>query len=139
TPLLPACPPYRHQHGLRSRTYPGPTVTIDLAQDNAEADGQLGAPVGGVQPRLTQEGEQLIAIGPHVPGQTLSGQAHVASDAKSDIIGERHLASEARPGSRLMPTLTHRRTSAMLARPGVISTPILLFDPSIMPSGVLRR
>src|SRR5262245_58751254 len=48
TPLLPAGPPYRHQHGLRSRTDLGPAATPDRPEDDTEADGQFGRPVGGV-------------------------------------------------------------------------------------------
>src|SRR5262249_9562727 len=33
-PLLPARPPHRHQHGLRSGACPGPAATPDLAQDD---------------------------------------------------------------------------------------------------------
>src|SRR5262245_59007093 len=40
TPLLPAGPPHRHQHGLRPRTCPGPAATPDLA-------GAAGAGRGG--------------------------------------------------------------------------------------------
>jgi hypothetical protein len=61
TSLLPARPPHRHQHRLRSRPGPGPVTSPDLAQDDPEADGQLGPPVGGAQPRLTQEREQVGA------------------------------------------------------------------------------
>jgi hypothetical protein len=39
-PLPPAGPPHRHQDGLRPRTCPGPAAASDLAQDDAEADGQ---------------------------------------------------------------------------------------------------
>src|SRR5262245_49789768 len=62
TPLLPARPPHRHQHGLRPRPGPGPAAAPDLAQDDPEADGQLRPPVGGVQARLTQEREQVVAL-----------------------------------------------------------------------------
>ena len=72
-PLLPARPPHRHQHGLRPRPRPGPAATPDLAQDDPEADGQLGTPVGRVQPRLTQERELGVAMGLQVPGQALVG------------------------------------------------------------------
>jgi Peptidase family S41 len=51
--LLPARPPHRHQDRLRPRTGPGPAAAPDLAQDDAEADGQLRTPVGRVQARLT--------------------------------------------------------------------------------------
>jgi CHASE2 domain-containing sensor protein len=40
---------------LRPRAWQGPAATPNLAQDDAEADGQLGPPVGGVQPQLTQD------------------------------------------------------------------------------------
>src|SRR5262249_20193328 len=45
----------------------------DLAQDDAEADRQLGTPVGGIQPRLTQEREQASAMSPQVLGQAVVG------------------------------------------------------------------
>src|SRR5262249_57461127 len=66
TPLLPARPPHRHQHRLRPRAYPGPAATPDLAQEDAEADRQLGTPVGRIQARLTQEREQVVAMGPQL-------------------------------------------------------------------------
>ena len=53
-PLLPARPPHRYQHGLGPRRCPGPAATPDLAQDDAEADGQFRPPVGGIQPRFTE-------------------------------------------------------------------------------------
>src|SRR5262245_15707662 len=39
TPLLPARPPHRHQHRLRSRACPGPASAPDLAEDDPKADG----------------------------------------------------------------------------------------------------
>src|SRR5947209_10799275 len=42
TPLLPAGPPHRHQHGLRPSPYPGPVAAPDLAQEDPEANRQLG-------------------------------------------------------------------------------------------------
>jgi hypothetical protein len=38
---------------LRSRTWPGPAATPDLAQDDAKVNRQLRTAVGGIQPRLT--------------------------------------------------------------------------------------
>src|SRR5579871_5647439 len=73
TPLLPARPPDRHQHRLRSCTYPGPTAASDLSQDDAAADGQLRTPVGDVQPRLTQEHEPVVAMSPQLLSQPLVG------------------------------------------------------------------
>jgi hypothetical protein len=67
------------KHGLRPRTYPGSTTTPDLVQDDAEADRQLGTPVGGVQPWLTQEGEQLMPMVPHVLRQRLVGHVCLGS------------------------------------------------------------
>src|ERR1700676_4136836 len=64
--LLPARPPHGHQDRLRSRTRPGPVAAPDLAQDDAEADGQFRTPVGGVQTRLTQERKQVVAMVPQV-------------------------------------------------------------------------
>src|SRR6516162_6319465 len=85
TPLLPARPPHRHQHRLRSRAYPGPAATPDLAQNDAKADRQLGPPVGGVQPRLAQEGGQVAAMGPQVLGQALVGRVRLG---REDQIGQ---------------------------------------------------
>src|ERR1700694_297875 len=62
TALLPARPPHGHQDRLRSRTRPGPVAAPDLAEDNAEADGQFRTPVGRVQTRLTQEREQVVPM-----------------------------------------------------------------------------
>ena len=39
-----------------------------------KADRQLGTPVGGVQPRLTQEREQVVAVSPQVLGQPPVGR-----------------------------------------------------------------
>ena len=77
TPLLPARPPHRHQHRLRPRPGPGPAAAPDLAQDDAEADRQLGPPVGGVQPRLAQEREQVVTVDPQVLGQALVGRVRL--------------------------------------------------------------
>src|SRR6516165_9376210 len=59
TPLLPTRPPHRHQDRLRPRPRPGPATAPDLAQDDTEADRQLGPPVGRIQARLAQEREQV--------------------------------------------------------------------------------
>jgi hypothetical protein len=75
-PLLPARPPHRHQHGLRPRTYPGPVAVPDLAQDDAEADRQLGPLVGGIQPRHTQDRDQVVAM--RLPALGLGGVEEVA-------------------------------------------------------------
>jgi hypothetical protein len=40
-------------------------------QDDAEADGQFRTPFGGVQPRLAQEREQVVAVIPQVLSQPL--------------------------------------------------------------------
>jgi hypothetical protein len=53
TPLLPARPPHGHQDRLRPRTGPGAVAALHFPQDDAEADRQLGPPVGRVQPRPT--------------------------------------------------------------------------------------
>src|SRR5262249_32117904 len=84
-PLLPARPPHRHQDRLRPRPRPGPAATPDLAQDDAEADRQLGPPVGGVQPRLAQEREQGIAMSPQVLGQALVGRVRLG---REDQVGQ---------------------------------------------------
>ena len=68
-------PPHRHQDGLRVHISPGPVATPDLARDDREADGQFGTPVGGVQPRLTEEPERIIAVSPQVLGQPLVAPA----------------------------------------------------------------
>ena len=77
TPLLPARPPHRHQDRLRPRPRPRPAAAPDLAKDDAEADRQLGPPVSGVQPRLTQEREQVVAMSPQVLGQALVGRVRL--------------------------------------------------------------
>jgi hypothetical protein len=86
-PLPRARPPHRHQHGLRPRTGPGAAATPELAKDGAEADGQLGPPVGGAQPRLTQEREQVVAMRPQVLGQTLVGRVGLQGKPGSIIPG----------------------------------------------------
>jgi hypothetical protein len=70
-PLLPARPPHRHQHGLGPCAGQGPAPAPDFAQDDPEADRQFGPPVGGVQPRHTQEREQVVAVRPQVLDQPL--------------------------------------------------------------------
>src|SRR6516225_834773 len=62
-----------------------PAATPDLAQNNSEADGQLGTPVGGVQPRLTQEREQLIPMVPQMLRQRLVGRVHLR---REDQLGQ---------------------------------------------------
>src|SRR5262249_15807769 len=59
---------------------PGPAATPDLAEDDAEADRQLGPPAGRVQPWPAQEREQLVAMGPQVPGQTLVGRVRLGRE-----------------------------------------------------------
>src|ERR1700676_4547899 len=71
TALLPARPPHGHQDRLCSRTRPGPVAAPNLAQDDAEADGQFRTPVGGVEARLTQEREQVVPMIPQVLGEAL--------------------------------------------------------------------
>src|SRR5262249_23662862 len=61
------------------------SATSDLAQDDPEADRQLGPPVGGVQPRLTQEREQAVAVGPPVLGQALVGRVRLG---REDQVGQ---------------------------------------------------
>jgi hypothetical protein len=75
TPLLPADPPHRHQERLRPRANPGPVVAPHLAQDDPEAHGQLGPPVGRVQARLTQERKQVAPVSPQVLGRALVTRA----------------------------------------------------------------
>src|SRR5262245_61854708 len=77
TPLLPARPPHGHQDRLGPRTGPGPAAAPDLPQDDAEADGQLRPPVGGVQPGLAQEREQVVTMVPEVLGQSLVGRVRL--------------------------------------------------------------
>jgi hypothetical protein len=84
---LPARPPHRHQHRLRLRPGPGPAATPDLPKDDAEADGQLGPPVGGVQPRLAQEREQRVAMIPQVLGQALVGRVRRSFSITLDRVG----------------------------------------------------
>jgi hypothetical protein len=95
TPLLPAGPPHRHQDRLRPRARPGPAATPDLAQDDAEADRQLGPPVGRVQAWLTQEREQGIAMDPQVLGQALVGRVGLG---REDQLGQLILRATASHG-----------------------------------------
>src|SRR5262249_19469102 len=83
---------YRHQHGLCSRTYPGPTATPNLAQEDSEADRQLGLPVRGVQTRLTQEGEQLMPMVPQMLRQRLVGRIRLG---RENQVGESVLQAAA--------------------------------------------
>src|SRR4051794_31565578 len=80
TPLLPAGPPHRHQDRLRPRASPGPVAAPHLAQDDPEADGQLGPPVGRVQARLTQEREQVAPVSPQVLGQALVSRVRLGRE-----------------------------------------------------------
>jgi hypothetical protein len=95
TPLLPARPPHRHQHRLRPRPGRGAVAAPDLAQDDTEADGQLGPPVGGVQPRLAQEREQLVAMRPQVLGEALVGRVGLCGE---DQVGKLALQAAAGHG-----------------------------------------
>ena len=61
---LPAGAPNRHQHRLGAGADPGAVTTPDLAKDDAEANGQLGPPVGGVQPGEAEEGKQVVVVLP---------------------------------------------------------------------------
>jgi hypothetical protein len=80
TPLLPAGPPHRHQYRLRPCPRPGPAAASDLAENDAEADGQLGPPIGGGQPRLPQERDQVVAMSPQVLGQALVGRVRLGRE-----------------------------------------------------------
>jgi glutamine synthetase len=65
----------------------------DLAQDDAEADRQFRASVDGVQSRLTQEREQVVAVSPQVLGQALVGRVRLGRDDQV-----RHLVLQAALG-----------------------------------------
>src|SRR5262249_42411516 len=107
TPLRPAGPPLRHQDRLRPRPYPGPVAAPDLAQDDAEANRQLGPPVDGVQARLTQEREQVVAMGPQVLGQALVGRVHLGGE---DQVGQLVLQPTAGHGQAVLADLPGRVT-----------------------------
>ena len=107
TPLLPASPPHRHQHGLRPRTDPRSVPNPYFPQDDAEADRQLRTPGGSVHTGHTQKCQQLIAVIPQVLGQPLVRR--VALEREDDF-GQRVV----QPASR------HRQAmSTDLANPSI--------------------
>src|SRR5262249_37023503 len=95
---LPASSPDRHQDRLGTGTCPGAIATPDLSKDDPEADCQLGPPVGGVQPRLTQEREQVVAVSPQVLGQALVGRVPLG---REDQVGQLVLQTAAGHGQSM--------------------------------------
>ncbi len=72
--LLTAGAQHRHQDGLGRRACLCAAAAPDLAVNHRRADGLLRSPVGGVQPGMTQEGEQLTAVPGQVLGQSFIGR-----------------------------------------------------------------
>jgi hypothetical protein len=56
---------------LRPRTGPGTVAAPDLAQNHAEANCVFGQPVGRLDRRVIQEGEEFVAVVPQVLGKSL--------------------------------------------------------------------
>lgn len=84
--LLPAGPPYRHQHPLNAGAHPGAIAAPDLAQDYPEAKRQLGTLVGGVQTGEGQEGEHVLDMVPQMLGETMIGLFPLR---REDCLGQR--------------------------------------------------
>jgi len=53
---------HRHQNALRLRAVRRAAAAPDFAVDHGGPDRLLGAPVGGVQPRLLQVSEDLALV-----------------------------------------------------------------------------
>ncbi len=70
---LPAGAPEGHQHRLGAGAHPGAIAAPDLAEDDAKANGQLTPPVGGVQARDLEEGQQVVVVVPQVLGEAVVG------------------------------------------------------------------
>src|SRR5581483_4789211 len=68
---LPAGAPQRHQDCLSMGANPGAVAAPEFAQDHTEADGLFGAPVGGVQAGVFEEGQQVVAVLPQVLGEAV--------------------------------------------------------------------
>src|SRR3977135_4445717 len=70
---LPTGSPEGHQDRLGVGANPGAVAAPDFAQDDAEANCQFGAPIGGVQAWVLEEGQQVGAVIPELLGQRVVG------------------------------------------------------------------
>jgi hypothetical protein len=103
--LLSARPPHRYQDRLRSGASTGPAATLDLAQDDPES----GPPVGGIQHRLTQKREPVVAIEPQVLRRALVDRF---CPGLEDQVGQLVFqAARAKPWRPISPTAWRSRGS----------------------------
>jgi hypothetical protein len=62
--VLPVSSPYGHPRRLRVHTGSSAVTAPDLAEDDAKVDQQLSLPFVGVQARVPEEGQQVVAVVP---------------------------------------------------------------------------
>src|SRR5438105_6428394 len=68
---LPAGAPDGHQHGLGAGTRPSAIAAPGFAENDAEANGELGTPVRRIDAGYFQKRQQVVAVFPQVLGQAL--------------------------------------------------------------------